>query len=31
MSDPRLVDMEPGGESTQYGLVSRPPLTIAFR
>lgn len=27
MSDPRLVDMEPGGESTQYGLpVPHQPL-----
>jgi hypothetical protein len=22
MSDPRLIDMEPGGESTQYAILN---------
>jgi hypothetical protein len=30
MSDPRLVDMEPGGESTQYGLNQGHLLQLPF-
>lgn len=30
MSDPRLVDMEPGGESTQYGLHQDRLLQLLF-
>ena len=30
MSDPRLIDMEPGGESTQYGLNKDHLLQVLF-
>ncbi|KAG0160711.1 hypothetical protein PDIDSM_8241 [Penicillium digitatum] len=30
MSDSRLVDMEPGGESTQYGLIQDDLLQLPF-
>lgn len=29
MSDPRLVDMEPGGESTQYAITNLQQMTPA--